>query len=294
MPPCAQPELRRLPAGRRRFDTCSIPSRRWRCWRPARSSRSLPTNRVQAKAAAVSQTSSSYSPTIWAWKVWVAMAGRVTPRRGWIGWRPRGMRFSHAYAQPLCTNTRVQLMTGKYNNRNWLYFGILDPRLKTIGQYLRDAGYQTCIAGKWQLQSYDPARLPRRPTAARYRDEGRGRRLQPVQPLAHRPHGGEGVALRQSDNQRQREDSGKVGREIRPQFVGRVHQRLREGGREARPAVLRLLPDGAAALADGPHAQLEGMVLARAPRRRGHAFTSRTWSSTWTRASAASSTTSTR
>ena len=71
-----------------------------------------------------------------------------------------GMRFSHAYAQPLCTNTRIQLMTGNYNNRNWLYFGILDPRLKTIGHYMQDAGYHTCIAGKWQLQSYDPPDYP--------------------------------------------------------------------------------------------------------------------------------------
>ncbi len=72
----------------------------------------------------------------------------------------QGLRFTHAYSQPLCTNTRVQLMTGKYNNRNWLYFGTLDPREKTIGHYLKDAGYTTCIAGKWQLQSYDPPSYP--------------------------------------------------------------------------------------------------------------------------------------
>ena len=72
----------------------------------------------------------------------------------------QGLRFTHAYAQPLCTNTRIQLMTGLYNNRNWLYFGILDPKVKTIGHYMSDAGYQTCIAGKWQLQSYDPPDYP--------------------------------------------------------------------------------------------------------------------------------------
>lgn len=71
-----------------------------------------------------------------------------------------GVRFTHAYAQPLCTNTRVQLMTGLYNNRNWLYFGILDPQAKTIGHYMQEAGYNTCIAGKWQLQSYDPPSYP--------------------------------------------------------------------------------------------------------------------------------------
>ena len=39
-----------------------------------------------------------------------------------------GLRFTHAYSQPLCTPTRVQIMTGRYNHRNWTYFGILDPR----------------------------------------------------------------------------------------------------------------------------------------------------------------------
>ncbi|MEQ9409282.1 MAG: sulfatase-like hydrolase/transferase [Fuerstiella sp.] len=29
-----------------------------------------------------------------------------------------GLRFTHAYSQPLCTPTRVQIMTGKYNHRN--------------------------------------------------------------------------------------------------------------------------------------------------------------------------------
>ena len=71
-----------------------------------------------------------------------------------------GIRFRHAYSQPLCTNTRIQLMTGRYNNRNWTYFGTLDPKAKTIGHYMQEAGYHTCIAGKWQLQSYDPPSYP--------------------------------------------------------------------------------------------------------------------------------------
>ncbi|MEC9097299.1 MAG: sulfatase-like hydrolase/transferase [Planctomycetota bacterium] len=80
-----------------------------------------------------------------------------------------GMRFSHAYAQPLCTNTRIQLMTGIYNHRNWIAFGILDPQAKTFGHYLQDAGYKTAIVGKWQLQSYDP---PDYPGAIKRRDKG--------------------------------------------------------------------------------------------------------------------------
>lgn len=80
-----------------------------------------------------------------------------------------GVRFNHAYAQPLCTNTRVQLMTGLYNNRNWRFFGTLDPQSKTIGHYMQEAGYRTCIAGKWQLHSYDP---PSYPGAERRRGKG--------------------------------------------------------------------------------------------------------------------------
>jgi len=80
-----------------------------------------------------------------------------------------GMRCTHAYSQPLCANTRIQLMTAAYNNRNWLYFGVLDPQLKTMGHYMQQAGYHTCIAGKWQLQSYDP---PDYPGAAMRRGKG--------------------------------------------------------------------------------------------------------------------------
>ncbi|MEX2303523.1 MAG: sulfatase-like hydrolase/transferase, partial [Bryobacterales bacterium] len=67
-----------------------------------------------------------------------------------------GLRFNHAYAQPLCTPTRVQLMTGQYNFRNWQAFGILDPNEKTFGHMMQAAEYKTCIAGKWQLYSYNP------------------------------------------------------------------------------------------------------------------------------------------
>lgn len=62
-----------------------------------------------------------------------------------------GARFEHCYVQPLCTPTRVQLMTGAYNARNYITFGVMDARLKTFGNLFKDAGYVTCIAGKWQL-----------------------------------------------------------------------------------------------------------------------------------------------
>ncbi|MEP1258198.1 sulfatase-like hydrolase/transferase, partial [Algoriphagus sp.] len=36
-----------------------------------------------------------------------------------------GMNFTQTYAMPLCTPSRVQIMTGKYNFRNYIGFGLL-------------------------------------------------------------------------------------------------------------------------------------------------------------------------
>ncbi len=63
----------------------------------------------------------------------------------------QGMRFERCYVQPLCTPTRVQLMTGRYNVRNYLNFGTLDPKATTFASLLKRAGYVTCMVGKWQL-----------------------------------------------------------------------------------------------------------------------------------------------
>lgn len=62
-----------------------------------------------------------------------------------------GVRFEHCHVQPLCTPTRVQLMTGIYNVRNYLNFGTLLRTEQTFGHYLQEAGYATGICGKWQL-----------------------------------------------------------------------------------------------------------------------------------------------
>jgi arylsulfatase A len=62
-----------------------------------------------------------------------------------------GMRFEHCYSQPLCTPSRVKIMTGQYNFRNYVNFGVLDPKQKTFGHLLQSCGYATCVVGKWQL-----------------------------------------------------------------------------------------------------------------------------------------------
>ncbi len=74
-----------------------------------------------------------------------------------------GTRFTQAFATPLCSPSRVELMTGRYGFRtSWInligrgeaeevndYF---DPAKEmTFGQVLKNAGYRTVIAGKWQL-----------------------------------------------------------------------------------------------------------------------------------------------
>lgn len=66
-----------------------------------------------------------------------------------------GIRFNHCYSQPVCTPSRVQIMTGRYNNRNYKDFGYLDTNEITFGNILKDAGYATCIAGKWQLNGLE-------------------------------------------------------------------------------------------------------------------------------------------
>jgi arylsulfatase A len=62
-----------------------------------------------------------------------------------------GLKFNYGYSQPLCTPSRVQIMTGKYNYKNYTEFGFLNQDQKTFAHLAREAGYATAIAGKWQL-----------------------------------------------------------------------------------------------------------------------------------------------
>ena len=62
-----------------------------------------------------------------------------------------GINFQNAYSQPLCTPTRVKIMTGKPNYLNYEYFTYLNPNQKTFGNLFQENGYKTALAGKWQL-----------------------------------------------------------------------------------------------------------------------------------------------
>ncbi|MFQ3243064.1 MAG: arylsulfatase A [Lentimonas sp.] len=51
------------------------------------------------------------------------MARRITKRRT----SSQGNQFNHGYSQPICTPSRVQVMTGQYNFRNYTHFDYLNP-----------------------------------------------------------------------------------------------------------------------------------------------------------------------
>lgn len=62
-----------------------------------------------------------------------------------------GKVFDYAYSQPLCTPSRVEMMTGKSNYFNYDYFEILPKGERTFAHFLKSMGYATCVGGKWQL-----------------------------------------------------------------------------------------------------------------------------------------------
>ena len=72
-----------------------------------------------------------------------------TPRLD--GLAQTGARFTHCYSEPVCTPSRVKIMTGRDGIRNYVQFGTLDKDEITFGTMMKQAGYATAIAGKWQL-----------------------------------------------------------------------------------------------------------------------------------------------
>ena len=68
-----------------------------------------------------------------------------------------GIMFRTCWCTPLCSPTRAEIMTGRYGFRTrWYHNSIkvpepLSKNNKIFAQILKDAGYATAIAGKWQL-----------------------------------------------------------------------------------------------------------------------------------------------
>ena len=77
-----------------------------------------------------------------------------------------GMMFTNAYSMPQCTPTRATLLTGTYPWRNgWVnhwdvprwgvgYFDWKQRRNTTFATLMKQAGYVTCAAGKWQINDF--------------------------------------------------------------------------------------------------------------------------------------------
>lgn len=61
-----------------------------------------------------------------------------------------GMRFDRAYAYPLCEPTRIALMSGKNNSRNYHKPKSQHASDLTFGDMFKRAGYNTCVLGKWK------------------------------------------------------------------------------------------------------------------------------------------------
>jgi len=68
-----------------------------------------------------------------------------------------GLELEAHYVAPVCSPTRAGLLTG----RCWSRFGVVNPQNNqalpsgtlTLASALRQAGYQTCLTGKWHLGS---------------------------------------------------------------------------------------------------------------------------------------------
>ena len=67
-----------------------------------------------------------------------------------------GVRFPNAFSpQPVCGPCRALFQTGRYPTETGCFRNniMLPPNVKTLGQYIEEAGYETAYIGKWHLAS---------------------------------------------------------------------------------------------------------------------------------------------
>tara|TARA_B100001248_G_scaffold217861_1_gene173151 strand:+ start:2352 stop:3911 length:1560 start_codon:yes stop_codon:yes gene_type:complete len=80
-----------------------------------------------------------------------------------------GVQMNRFYAAPTCSPTRAALMTGINSLENGVIRPFDNPtadryglplRYKIMPEYLKDAGYQTALSGKWHLGMFSDEYLP--------------------------------------------------------------------------------------------------------------------------------------
>ena len=67
-----------------------------------------------------------------------------------------GVKFDNAFSpQPVCGPCRALFQTGRYPTETGCFRNniMLPPDVKTLGQYIEEAGYETAYIGKWHLAS---------------------------------------------------------------------------------------------------------------------------------------------
>ena len=67
-----------------------------------------------------------------------------------------GVKFDNAFSpQPVCGPCRALFQTGRYPTETGCFRNniMLPPKVKTLGQYIEEAGYETAYIGKWHLAS---------------------------------------------------------------------------------------------------------------------------------------------